>query len=62
MGISASKKQLRQAIRQYCIECSGGSMKNVRDCSMADCPLWPFRFGKPGKEAELLESLKEGDE
>ena len=36
----------RQAIRLKCIDCSGGSMKEVRLCVCYDCPLWPHRMGK----------------
>ena len=35
-----------KAIRQYCLECSCGSANEVKLCAIADCPLYPFRFGK----------------
>jgi len=35
-----------KAIRLYCLECSGGSFKDVRECVIPDCPLYPFRLGK----------------
>lgn len=42
-----------KAIRKKCIECSGGSYKEVRLCPCDDCPLWPYRFGrKPQKTDE----------
>jgi hypothetical protein len=34
------------AIRKKCIDCSGGSRKEVRLCPVVACPLWPYRFGK----------------
>ena len=40
------------AIRQFCIGCVGGSvngrkpLKMVRECSVVECPLHPFRMGK----------------
>ena len=34
-----------KAIRQNCLECSGGSPKEVTLCQITDCPLWPFRMG-----------------
>lgn len=34
-----------KAIRQHCIECSGGSKQECRECTIQDCPLWPFRMG-----------------
>jgi len=35
-----------KAIRKYCIECSGGSYKEVELCRLDDCPLFEYRFGK----------------
>jgi hypothetical protein len=35
-----------KAIRAYCIECSNGSQKEVRECVMPDCPLYDYRMGK----------------
>ena len=42
------KKKLTplKAIRQNCIECSGGSLKDVKDCIIPDCPLYQYRMGK----------------
>ncbi len=34
-----------KAIRQHCLECSGGSTKEVKECAMAECPLHHLRFG-----------------
>lgn len=34
-----------KAIRRYCIECSGDSYNEVRNCPIKECPLYPFRFG-----------------
>lgn len=34
-----------QAIKQHCLECSGGSPKEVTLCHIVYCPLWQFRFG-----------------
>lgn len=33
------------AIRRYCVECSGGGRKEVADCHLYHCPLFPYRFG-----------------
>lgn len=35
-----------KAIRQNCINCSGGDLGEVRNCMITDCPLYAFRFGK----------------
>jgi hypothetical protein len=38
-----------QAIRAKCIDCSGGSLAEVRDCWAKDCDLYPYRMGKSGR-------------
>ncbi len=35
-----------KAIRAKCLECSNHQPKEVRYCSITDCPLYPYRFGK----------------
>jgi len=35
-----------KAIRSKCIDCSGGSYKEVTLCPIVDCPLYPYRYGK----------------
>lgn len=35
-----------QAIRAWCIDCSGNSSKEANRCSHSDCPLHYFRLGK----------------
>ena len=34
------------AIRAKCVECSGGSLKEVAECKELSCALIPFRMGK----------------
>ena len=41
-----------KAIRAKCIDCSGGSYKEVAQCLVTDCSLYLYRYGKrPTKEA-----------
>ncbi len=35
-----------KAIREKCLECSAGQAKEVRECLIHDCSLYPFRLGK----------------
>lgn len=35
-----------KAIREFCLECSGDSYAEVRDCPRMACPLYAFRLGK----------------
>ena len=47
MQIDLSKKNTPgRAIRAKCLDCSGGSPDEVRDCVIKDCSLFPFRFGR----------------
>lgn len=34
-----------KSIRKKCLDCSCGSYKEVENCVITDCPLYPFRFG-----------------
>lgn len=62
--LHASSGAVLKAIRSRCIDCSGGSLGEVRSCSHESCSLHPFRMGrnpniKPSAErkAELLARL-----
>ena len=35
-----------KAIREFCLECMGGSRDEVTKCSRPECPVYEFRFGK----------------
>jgi hypothetical protein len=39
-------KNPKTAIRAMCIECSGGSVKEVQMCPVSKCPLYAFRLGQ----------------
>ncbi len=48
-----------KAIREYCIDCSGGSTGEATLCTVLSCPLWGWRFGsKPGSKAFLARMEK----
>ncbi len=42
---SEVKLNRRRAIRQKCLNCSAWSTKDVAECPMTDCALYPFRMG-----------------
>jgi hypothetical protein len=35
-----------KAIRAKCLDCMGGSSKEVRLCNIPECSLFPYRLGK----------------
>ena len=39
------RKPVLQAIRERCVDCSGGSVNEVRLCPAVACAAWPFRMG-----------------
>lgn len=54
-GVFTEDLTRAKAIRQKCLDCSGWQNKDVRECPVKTCALWPYRMGsKP-------ETIKEGD-
>ena len=49
MTLEAKRRSPLKSIRQYCIECAGDNMAEVKRCHLADCPLHPYRMGKTGR-------------
>lgn len=47
-----------QAIKQYCLECSGDSPKEVTLCHIVYCPLWQFRFGYSIKDKRYKKRIE----
>ena len=44
-----------KAIREFCIDCCGGSRETVKNCPSVRCSLYPFRLGKnPFKQKREL--------
>lgn len=35
----------KKAVRLFCLECIGGSPREVKECQDFICPLWPYRHG-----------------
>ncbi len=38
-----------KAIRAKCLDCSCGQVKEIRECRITSCALWPYRMGKRPK-------------
>ena len=47
-----------KAMRKKCLDCCAGSRKEVRECPVIDCALYPYRFGKRPTKA-ILDTIKE---
>lgn len=49
-----------KAIRAKCLECSNYSSPEVRECTITECALYPFRLGKnPYLKRNLTEEQKQ---
>ncbi len=35
-----------KAIRAKCLDCSCGQVKEIRECPVKNCALWPYRMGR----------------
>jgi hypothetical protein len=33
-------------MRNFCLQCQGGSYILIKECETEDCPIYPYRFGK----------------
>ena len=61
-----------KAIKEFCRQCNGGSVYEVKNCTSSRCPLYPFRLGKnpyrhtremtDEQRAEAAERLKKARE
>jgi hypothetical protein len=40
------KRPSVKVMRKFCLECEGDSKEAVKECSIGDCLIHPFRFGK----------------
>ena len=47
-----------KAIRKKCLDCTCDQHKEIRECPIINCALWPYRFGHRPDEA-TLDTLKE---
>lgn len=62
---AAKVKNPLTAIRAKCVECSGGSLKEVAQCRVSSCALLPFRMGvnpMHKKTRDRLAAAGDGDE
>jgi len=47
-----------QSINKHCLDCAGGSPKEVTLCVIVPCPLWPYRFGCSYKSKVFRERMR----
>lgn len=47
-----------KSIREKCLDCTAGSRKEIRLCTVVQCALYPYRFGKRPSKA-IVDTIKE---
>ena len=50
-----------KSIREKCLDCTAGSRKEIRLCTVVQCALYPYRFGKRPSKA-IVDTIKENYE
>lgn len=43
MNKRPTPEELLKVIRTHCLDCSGGSRREVHRCTIKKCALWPYR-------------------
>lgn len=43
MSRNPTPQEMQTAIRAKCLDCAGGSRKEVKNCKLKSCPLWAYR-------------------
>ena len=59
VALGHRKMPVLKAIREKCLDCSGGSRAEVKDCLVRSCPLFPFRMGRNPWRREASEATRE---
>jgi hypothetical protein len=49
------------AVRAFCVQCMGGSVAYVTDCTAVTCMLWPFRMGHNAFYGKLSDTESEAE-
>jgi len=52
-GLKVENLNRRKAIHEKCLNCSGWSPSEVRNCPFIDCHMYPFRSGEGPQNANL---------
>ena len=47
-----------KSIRKKCLDCCCGQLKEVRNCTVIDCALYPYRFGRRPDKA-IVDTITE---
>ena len=42
-----------KSIRKKCLDCTCGQIVEIRECSVINCPLYPYRMGRRPDQASI---------
>jgi hypothetical protein len=56
--MKSSYKTPIKSIRDKCLDCTAGSRKEIRHCTVVQCALYPYRFGKRPTQA-IVDTIKD---
>jgi hypothetical protein len=59
LALGHGKMPVLKAIKEKCLDCSGGSRAEVKHCLVTGCPLYPFRLGKNPWRRGVPEATRE---
>ena len=48
-----------KAIRAKCMDCTCNQPKEIRECRIVTCALWPYRMGKRPKQGDATANALE---
>ena len=49
-----------QSIREKCKDCTSNQLREIRECRIKTCALWPYRMGKRPKPEDLVLLTRKG--
>lgn len=52
MGKRPTPEELLAVIRANCMDCCGGSRREVHNCKITQCKLWPYRREECAKKED----------
>ena len=47
-----------KSIREKCLDCTNGSRKEIRLCTVVQCALYPYRYGKRPSKV-IVDTIKD---
>lgn len=59
VALGHSKMSVLKAIKEKCLDCSGGDRNEVKHCLVTQCKLYPYRQGKNPWRREVSEATRE---